>query len=576
MAFGSVAETANLVARLTLKDEFSRPIQGIKGKLAGLGPTASRAGKAIGVGLAAGLTTGGLLVGRAISGGLHSLDELENATTSVDAAIKQMGLTGQVTSGQIHDWANQIEKDVGAAFDDKAITQAATTLIRYGKISEANLRPALVVMTDLAAKTGSVDSAATLLAKALADPAKAAGKLARQGVILTKAEQDQIKALTEAGDAAGAQKVLLDALTKSTQGAAAASQGPYARSLATLRDVTEDAERALAEGFLPVIEKVRDILSRELAKPQTIENIRKFGQGLATGLDKLVDIATGLPWNQIGDAFKLVGQGSKAALDLFTGLPPWVQTAVLTGWGLNKLTGGGLGTIVGELGKGLIKGVLGMNAGVVNIRAAVVNGGGLPGGVAGGAAATGGMGLLAAGASLVTVAAIEVAAADVLGKALRTAVTGSDAPLAKDYTVAQLGPLQVGLFRSQVQAIREATGITQRATKAQTDQDLANFRQGERSDMTHTAQLKYATDRSRDAIESARIAIASGVRNTSAKVGDLQRTEANSTSRIVGAIQRNRPIVNVRVNVAKGDTIRVTKNYQSGQNLHTGGQQEFG
>jgi hypothetical protein len=77
----------------------------------------------------------------------------------------------------------------------------------------------------------------------------------------------------------------------------------------------------------------------------------------------------------------MAGKGAKAAFDLFTGLPPWVQTAVITGWGLNKLTGGALGSIIGQLGSGLIKGVLGMNAGVVNINAAVVNGGGgLPGG----------------------------------------------------------------------------------------------------------------------------------------------------------------------------------------------------
>ena len=56
------------------------------------------------------------------------------------------------------------------------------------------------------------------------------------------------------------------------------------------------------------------------------------------------------------------------------------RTAVLTGWGLNKLTGGALGSIVTELGKGLIKGVLGMTAGVVHIKAGTVTGAG--GGVA--------------------------------------------------------------------------------------------------------------------------------------------------------------------------------------------------
>jgi hypothetical protein len=49
--------------------------------------------------------------------------------------------------------------------------------------------------------------------------------------------------------------------------------------------------------------------------------------------------------------------------------------------GPQQALGGRVGELVGELGKGLIKGVLGMTAGVVNINAGVVNGGGgIPGG----------------------------------------------------------------------------------------------------------------------------------------------------------------------------------------------------
>ena len=48
--------------------------------------------------------------------------------------------------------------------------------------------------------------------------------------------------------------------------------------------------------------------------------------------------------------------------------------SVLTGWGLNKLTGGALTSIAGALASGLIKGVLGINAGVVNITAGTVTG----------------------------------------------------------------------------------------------------------------------------------------------------------------------------------------------------------
>lgn len=100
--------------------------------------------------------------------------------------------------------------------------------------------------------------------------------------------------------------------------------------------------------------------------------------------DKLGVFLKNLPWNSIKSAFKLMGEGAKAAMDLFLSAPPWLQTAIITGWGLNKLSGGMLGKIVGGLASGLIKGILGINAGVVNINAGVVNGGGGVGGVAGG------------------------------------------------------------------------------------------------------------------------------------------------------------------------------------------------
>jgi hypothetical protein len=106
-------------------------------------------------------------------------------------------------------------------------------------------------------------------------------------------------------------------------------------------------------------------LQEKLSDPAVIRGIEQFGVGLADGFEQALAFAQRIPWATIGEAM----------------LPPWVQTAVITGWGLNKLTGGALGGIVGELGKGLIKGVLGMNAGVVNARAGVVNvtGAGLPG-----------------------------------------------------------------------------------------------------------------------------------------------------------------------------------------------------
>jgi hypothetical protein len=402
-----VAETAKMVAELDLKTgKFTKGVSTAVGSLGKLTGSVAKS-RAVAVGLGVGLERAGEAGLRAFAGaigdGLQSMADLETAATANAAAIQQVGLAGQVTADQISAWSVQIETAVGSAFDDKQINAAAGTLIRYGKVTAQNLEPALVVMTDLAAKTGDVESAATLLAKALADPEKAAGKLARQGIILTKQQQDQIKAFVKAGKTAQAQQVILEALSKTTAGAAKASQGPYQQSINQLRDAYEEATKALAVGFLPLITKVRDILTTELAKPETLANIKAFGTSLASGLSSLIDVARSLPWNAIGNALKIAGTGAKAVLDAFLAMPAWVQTAIVTGWGLNKLTGGALSGaltgLVGNIAKSFLQSI-----GLMKINAAVVQ---VSGPVSGApASAAGAAGKAATGLSLLSKVAL--------------------------------------------------------------------------------------------------------------------------------------------------------------------------
>ena len=422
---GAERELAILV---TAKDLASRTIGKVSREVGGLGKISKTVGHGLSS-LAGNLAKVGAVaavgIGAAVKGGLDSLATLENATTAVDGAIKQMGLTGQVTSGQVAQWANEIESNVEAAFDDKDIVRATATLLRFGKVTPSNLKPAMQVITDLATKTGSVDSAASLLGKALADPEKAAGKLAKSGFVLTKVQQEEIKAFVKAGQTAKAQDYILDQLSKTTKNAARDSVGPYGDALNTLSDAAEDAKRALAEGFLPVIQRAATWLKTKLADPKVIEDIRGFGKGLAGAFDKALTFAQEIPWDSVRSAMQMAGEGAKAALGFFQGMPPWVQTAVLSGWGLNKLTGGAVGSLVGQLGSGLIKGVLGMNAGVVNVNAGVVNGaGGLGGGMISKGGGTGifktvGGALKVAGAMTIAAVSIELLAQtfdDFLGK----------------------------------------------------------------------------------------------------------------------------------------------------------------
>lgn len=436
---------------LIAKNMASKTIGQVNKDLGRLGATGRRAGqglRSLGANLAKIGAVAAVGIGVAVKNGIDSLVELESAVGNVDGAIAQLGLTGKIVGSQVAGWANEIEANVQAAFDDKEITAGAGALIRYGKVTEANLRPAMEVMTDLAAKTGSVESAATLLAKALADPAKAAGKLARQGVILTKAEQDQIKAFMKAGDVGKAQAVILASLEKTTKGAAAAMNGPYADAQKTLADVTEDAQRALAEGFLPVLQRVSKWLSTELAKPETIANIRSLGKTLAGAFDKAVTFVQKIPWGSVMDAMKAVGNMAKMALDAFTAMPAWVQTAVIGGWGLNKLTGGALQDgILGALKAVIPK--MAIAAGIVQVNGPVAGGGaGVPGAPAAGGAGAGIAGKIGTVVQLGGIAAIGVGITQAMKEATDAvipAISGGNAEqerILKGIAATARGPLE--------------------------------------------------------------------------------------------------------------------------------------
>jgi len=391
------AETAALVAQLTLDDKgFSKGISTAQKKLGELESTSFRVGQRIGGGLQSlgknlafiGVAAGGILTTQVVAG-LRSLEKLETVTNQTAAVVESTGGKAGVSAEQVREYAESLEQLTTA--DDKQIQAAENMLLTFTNISKDAFPDATeaVVNLGIAMAEGDVanadfKSSAIQIGKALNDPIKGITALTRVGVTFTKQQKDQIKTLVESGDTLGAQRIILRELETEFGKAGEAAGTGFGADMRRVGDAVEDAQAALATGFLPVIQKVAKFLQTELAKPSTIKAIKEFGEGLAGSFDDVLAVAGKIPWAQIGQSLQVAGAGAHAILDAFLALPPWVQTAVITGWGLNKLTGGALTGIVGELGKGLIKGVLGINAGQVNIRAASVTGAG--GGVAGGTA----------------------------------------------------------------------------------------------------------------------------------------------------------------------------------------------
>jgi hypothetical protein len=385
----ALADTAALVASLELKDKFSKNVDKFNASVGGMEQRVSTFGR-IGNQVSSGLGTaahnlqnialvGVGVIGAAVAGGIRSLEELENVTAATNAVIKSTGGTAGITAKQVRDLAEQFE-GLNATMDDKVIQSAENVLLTFTSIGKDAFPQALEAALNLNQALGGgpegLQGTIIQVGKALQDPIRGITALRRVGVNFTKAQEAQIKALVEANDLYGAQQLILKELATEFGGQFAAAGTTATAKFAKLKDTIEDSQMALATAFLPVLVKVSDKLTTFLSDPATIAGIQEFGGTLADAFDSIVELAGNLPWDSIANAFEIMGTGSKALLEAFTSLPPWVQTAVLTGWGLNKLTGGALTGIAGALASGLIKGVLGINAGVVNINAGTVTGGG--------------------------------------------------------------------------------------------------------------------------------------------------------------------------------------------------------
>ncbi len=115
--------------------------------------------------------------------------------------------------------------------------------------------------------------------------------------------------------------------------------------------------------------------------------VKQFGQDMAKALRNVISWAKNLDWEAIGGALHMAVSAGKGLIDAFLGAPDWLKTAVITGWGLNKLTGGAVVDILGSLTKGVFENVFARGSSSANpmwVTSATGFGGGGGGGAPGG------------------------------------------------------------------------------------------------------------------------------------------------------------------------------------------------
>lgn len=178
-------------------------------------------------------------------------------------------------------------------------------------------------------------------------------------------------------------------------GTAAGQMGERQQGLAfqlkKLKANVNDAAITIGSKLLPILGELAEDATGWIMAHQ--DDIEQFGTDLADGIRDAVEWARKLDWENIGKGLSIAADAGKALIGAFTNAPPWLQGFLITGFVANKFTGGAVKDIAGILLGQVVKGVLGMNAGVVTINAGVVNGGGMGAGGAAGAV-KGGLGTL--------------------------------------------------------------------------------------------------------------------------------------------------------------------------------------
>ena len=186
--------------------------------------------------------------------------EARDAFAQVEASLASMGNGAGRSAEQLK--AQGKELQYLSTFDDAEILRGVTAnMLTFGNIAGEQFDRAQRAAVDMATKMDTDLKSATIqLGKALNIPSKGLSQLTRVGIDFTQAQKEQIRAMEEAGDMAGAQTIILGELERQFKGS-----GKAARDAVPGSDITNkwnDFRDTVGETLLVAFERVEPVLTR--------------------------------------------------------------------------------------------------------------------------------------------------------------------------------------------------------------------------------------------------------------------------------------------------------------------------
>lgn len=256
--------------------------------------------------LSLGVGAGGLAF--AARRGWMELQELNKVEQQTAARMKSTGGIANVSARHIRNRSIALENL--SSVDENLIGSGQNLLLTFrnvrnevgrgNNIFDRATKSALNLST---AGFGSMDSASKMLGKSLNDPLYGMTALSRAGVTFSQEQKDTVKAMVEANNTLGAQKLIL----REVEGQVGSSAKKYGDSIEGMgnrvNDALGDLSRGLMTGLVPIVERyarpfttwlgeVTDVVNRrgwraawrEFAPPELRHNIDSIGGAIGGAL----------------------------------------------------------------------------------------------------------------------------------------------------------------------------------------------------------------------------------------------------------------------------------------------------
>jgi hypothetical protein len=217
-------------------------------KLNNLGKKMQTVGRNLTVGVTLPLVAaGGALVAMA--------EEAARADAELKRTFDSMGAAAFTTVDALK--ATQKELQSTTTFADEEISHLQSVLLTFGNVTGDAFDRATEAALDMSALLGQdLQASAIQLGKALNDPITGLTALRRVGVSFTEQQKDQIKVMTEAGDVAAAQGIILSEVERQFGGAAEALAQTAGGQLKQALNELGDAGEEFGAVLLPVLADV--------------------------------------------------------------------------------------------------------------------------------------------------------------------------------------------------------------------------------------------------------------------------------------------------------------------------------